>query len=352
MELKNISGVEIFAVGTWNGDTYTEADLDEMVRAYNENRQTLKLPLKLGHDENQKLLQKDGLPAAGWVSNVYRSGQKLIADFIDIPNKIYDLIVKKAFRKVSSEIYWNIDINGTKYSRLLSAVSLLGSDMPAVTCLNDILAMYGVKTSDKDSHLGEIESASMLRVYSIDLESLNINKEEHNMTEQELKEMESKLSLYEEEKKLFTKTLNDKEVELAELKKFKADAEAKQIELERQAFIASMDAKLTELESQGLVSPAMKPYVKALLVEEKKEYSIGEKQFDRVSLISEILKLHSVVEKVNTEPKTVDEKKEASNSEKILSDKIASYAKEHKCSYGTAYKAVLKQENKEVINHG
>jgi len=58
----DLDGVEIMRVGTWNDTTFTTADLDDMVSAFAETRKDLKPYLKLGHDDNQALLQRDGMP--------------------------------------------------------------------------------------------------------------------------------------------------------------------------------------------------------------------------------------------------------------------------------------------------
>lgn len=134
---KTLKDQEIFSVGTWNNDPYTEADLDSMVSAFNSVHP--KVPLKLGHDDSQKWFgQKDGAPALGWVENLRRLGTKLVADFVNVPNVIVDLIGKKAYRSKSSEIYWNLKDQGTIWPRVLKAVSLLGADIPAVSNLNEL----------------------------------------------------------------------------------------------------------------------------------------------------------------------------------------------------------------------
>ena len=63
---EEIKGVEIFSTGLWNGDKYTDKDLEDMVESFNAIGKTRVKPfLKLGHDNKQKLVQSDGLPAAG-----------------------------------------------------------------------------------------------------------------------------------------------------------------------------------------------------------------------------------------------------------------------------------------------
>lgn len=141
--MHKIKGLEIFAVGKWNGDTYTEEDLTAMVDAF--PKVGFRPPLKLGHADDQKFLQKDGLPAAGWVDKVYIKGRKLLADISGIPKKVYELIKNKAYKHVSSEIYWNLKRNDTTFARVLKAVALLGAETPAVsglTPIDEMLSQY------------------------------------------------------------------------------------------------------------------------------------------------------------------------------------------------------------------
>ncbi|MDI6756436.1 MAG: hypothetical protein QME32_00270 [Endomicrobiia bacterium] len=140
--LYEITGCEIFATGKWNGDEYTEKDLDAMVEAF--DHVGYKPPVKLGHSEKQKILKDSGLPAAGWIQKIYRNGKKLLADIADIPQKVYDLIEKKAYDRVSAEIYWDFadTVNKKKWPRVLKAIALLGAEVPEVTTLKSISAMY------------------------------------------------------------------------------------------------------------------------------------------------------------------------------------------------------------------
>lgn len=168
----NISGVEIFSEGKWNGDVYTAADLDALVSAF--NQVGFEPPLKLGHNSQQeKDLMLDGQPALGWVARIYREGAKLLADFKDVPSKLYEAIKRGNYKRVSSEIYWNYGANGKQWPRVLKAVALLGADIPAVTNLESIAGLYR-------------EGAAEYRVYTT-------KTEETGMTEQEVKELKAKL---------------------------------------------------------------------------------------------------------------------------------------------------------------
>ena len=140
----DIKSVEIFSEGVWNKDKYNINDLHDMVSAFNNLKNGFKPYLKLGHDNKQTLMKSSGLPSIGWVENLYVKGNKLIADLHNIPKEIYKLIKAKAYRKVSCEVYWDLDVNGTKYPRVLGALALLGAETPGVLNLADILSNYSL----------------------------------------------------------------------------------------------------------------------------------------------------------------------------------------------------------------
>jgi hypothetical protein len=132
---------EIFSTGTWNGDTFTEQDLHELAANFDRMRGDLKPPLKFGHDEGQTLTgQSDGDPALGWVEALRVTGGKLIATFAGVPEVVYQAIRQGRYRRVSSEIYFNLRRGGETLGKVLKAVALLGADLPAVTNLRDLAA--------------------------------------------------------------------------------------------------------------------------------------------------------------------------------------------------------------------
>ena len=123
-----IKDVEIFGVGTHNGDKYSEADLDKMVTAFGEL--DYRPAIKIGHTRD-----KPGAPAYGWVQNLRRAGSKLIADFTDMHDSVVDAVRKKLYDNVSAEIYFNLKRGGKSFDRALKAVALLGAEVPAVANL-------------------------------------------------------------------------------------------------------------------------------------------------------------------------------------------------------------------------
>jgi hypothetical protein len=131
---QRMDGIEIFASGRHNGDDYSDDDLDAMVEAF--GALDFKPPLKAGHVKD-----KPGMPALGWVDNLRREGSKLVADFIDMPDLVYEAIKDKLYNTVSSEIYWDFERAGKKFKRALKAVALLGADIPAVANLRPLHEM-------------------------------------------------------------------------------------------------------------------------------------------------------------------------------------------------------------------
>ena len=163
---QTLTDVEIFAVGRWNGDKYTSEDLDEMVSAA--SSAGIKAPVKLGHSETQAWFgQEDGAPALGWVTNLRRRGEKLLADLVGVPTALVNLIRNGNYRTKSAEIYWNFknpaDPAGKVWPRVLKAVSLLGADLPAVTNLEEL---QKVLMTDDSYAIAYGENVGETRVYT------------------------------------------------------------------------------------------------------------------------------------------------------------------------------------------
>jgi len=339
-ELKTVKGVEIFSAGVWNGDEYTVEDLEIMVKAFNENSEGFRPPLKLGHSENQKLIQKDGLPAAGWVGNLYISGEKLLADFIDIPKKIFELIENKAYRKVSSEIYWNIKLGKSFYKRALSAVSLLGAENPGVTNLSDILANYNFKTYKT---INDLES----KIYFQGDKKMP-KTEEQILLEKEVSDLKQ-FKADTEAKELEAKTeVEAKDAEIAELKKFKEEQDAKILEAEAKAKEAELASYVTSLKQEKLCIPSMEKYVNELM-SDKKEYTIDEKAQTKQEILKEMLKLFKAAAEVNFDENSLVGNEKTDSKSKFEAE-IEKYSTEHKVDYSTAYRAVLNATQVEEEN--
>lgn len=173
--LRSVPGVEIFATGTFNGETWTLSDLAEIARNFNElgphGKDLLKPPVVLGHEEDQEFLERTDIPAAGWPSRVWVKAYRddatgrmegiLKADFGEVPEEIAKLVDARAYRKVSSEIYDDFtDDFGVGHGKALRRVSLLGGEIPKVKRLADIpLSRFG----ERGSGLGSRRASSGFR---------------------------------------------------------------------------------------------------------------------------------------------------------------------------------------------
>lgn len=146
--------VEILETGTHNGVAFTESDLDEMVANHAALAAYIKPPLKLGHDDAQILRgQKDGDPALGWVSRLQRVGSKLVATLANVPERLVDLMEKRRYRRVSSEVTlafdqtgWEKNLQSGVRGKVLTGLALLGADLPAVATLDDLATLLASDT--------------------------------------------------------------------------------------------------------------------------------------------------------------------------------------------------------------
>lgn len=130
----SIKGVEIFAAGKHNGDDYTEQDLDDMVAAF--GVLDYRPALKVGHTKDTP-----GAPAYGWITNLRKSGTKLLADLTDMHDSVVKAMRDRSYDRFSSEIYFNLKRGGKTFRRALKAVALLGAEVPAVANLTPLHKM-------------------------------------------------------------------------------------------------------------------------------------------------------------------------------------------------------------------
>jgi len=309
----NLEGVEIFSTGTWNGDKYTNKDLSAMVDNFDETG--FQPPLKLGHNEEQPEML-DGAPALGYVDKIYVEGSKLLANFVNLPKKVYEAIKRGNYKRVSSEIYWNYKSNGMTLDRVLKAVALLGSEIPAVTNLESISGLY-----NKDAE------------FKFYLEKEQEVMDDTNISIKEFKNLQEELVKLKEEKALADKELNER----------KSQQRAEKIS----AFISHQ-------KEVGRVLPAFEKQLTALLetTNDDKVYSytaeektIEMSQFELVeSIIESLPKLIEFAEISESGEFVVDRLPYTSAGDEV--DRRAKlYIKHGKASqYSEALKLVLKDD--------
>uniref|UniRef100_A0A6M3IPW8 Putative structural protein n=1 Tax=viral metagenome TaxID=1070528 RepID=A0A6M3IPW8_9ZZZZ len=280
-----IDDFEVLPVGTWNGDEYTEADLHDMVEAFGKAHFMVPVKVgvkqldtrpygKLGHSEDQKILQADGLPAAGWITKLRVEGAKLLATLSHVPRKVVELIRRKAYREISGEIFWNYrdPVDGTVYRRVLRAVGILGADIPAAqgkTPLDAHLALYADESSDGELHIAGVE----LHVQSEgdpDPMPTDTDKGKPAVTQEDLKQLTDQLAG-------LKAAVDSKDEKIAELQS--------QITVERTSRLSEeVVGFIDRAKRAGKLAPAEEPLAKVLLESadraNPKKYTVGEDQLE------------------------------------------------------------------------
>lgn len=140
---------EIFATGKHNGIEFTGDDLDLIVSNFAALNGRIKPPLKLGHNDDEGNKEsRDGQPAMGWISGLKRAGDKLMATLSGVPATLKEAIKRGLYKRVSSEIYLDYAEGSQKYGPVLSAVALLGADIPAVKGLADLDTYLNLQSTE------------------------------------------------------------------------------------------------------------------------------------------------------------------------------------------------------------
>jgi len=334
METEEIKGVEIFSTGNWNGDSYSDSDLDAIVAGFNETKAQLKPYLKLGHGEAQKLLKADELPSAGFITNVYRSGQKVLADFSNIPKKIYELMKKKAYSRVSVELYKDMKIGEKVHAWALKAVALLGGETPAVHSLDDIIALYGevfvptvfskeVPIRTVEFNFDDLLAKQKQEGFKMDLETLTKQNQELDGKVKSLSEENANL------KSSLEAIGKDLETQKSETAKIKEERR-----------LSEISTSVKELVTAKKITPARGEKLKSILeaLPTEKKFSFGGKEFSSVGAF--VLEFASE-EQVQL---PVEEKTEmGKEAGKDIDTKAKEYAAKHQVSYKDALIAVANE---------
>lgn len=252
---------EIFSVGVWNNFEFTLNDLRKMAMSYSSLKDVLQVPLKFGHNEEQQMT--DGQPALGWVSDVYVKGQKLVAEFSDIPDIVFNAMQKGLYKNVSVEVDFDVSYKKNFYDFVLTGVALLGADLPAVNNLNS-LTQY--MTRDSVHAFSKIESAEYYAASSH--ESFNIGDNDMNELEKAKAELEQiKLKAKLDTEKFATER---KSWEASEAERKKKEAVEK----------FSRDKKALEKKIEELIaSKQMFPAQRDELLKDITEENIGQREF-------------------------------------------------------------------------
>jgi hypothetical protein len=160
--LVNIRGMEIFRVGTWNGRKFEEEDVKRMASNFKDLKDQLIPKLKITHREKQETLA--GLASFGDIVDIVareeRGSLRLFADIDFVPKKVAEWIRDRRFAERSIELRYGFKIEEKIYKDVITAVSLLGHEIPAVA------GMSPIKLSKEDNELNTQELVGIH--YSLD----------------------------------------------------------------------------------------------------------------------------------------------------------------------------------------
>lgn len=246
IETTEMKNVEILSTGKWNEIDVTDSDLDEMISNFNDK--VLEPYLNLDHDDNftDNVKRALSVVSLGLVSQLKKVGNKLIADFIQVPKKVAELIDSGMLKKRSVEFFRKgFKVNGKVYKNVLKAVSFFGADIPAV---NNLSNDFDILLKSKDNAIAlfnnDVKAEKIkFNMEKITMDKIEIPREEYNDLIAFRKANESTLVKLEAENKeleKITAELTEKVDSLTnenkDLTKFKNDAiEYKKVALKKEA---------------------------------------------------------------------------------------------------------------------
>lgn len=258
VKMAELKGVEILDEGTWSGNTDVKIgaqDMDEMVANFKGG--VVEPYLNLDHDDRftedaKKMLRVVSL---GWVTNLYREGKKLLADFKQVPIKLAEMIGNGMLKKRSVEFYPKDKpyvTNGKAYGNVLKAVSFFGNSLPAVNTLSDDFEV--LMELNKKSANEQIATVIFQNKGEPNMETVQVPKSEYD-TLVKIKAQYEQMAGAQSQEELAKKAEADKAAQAAlaenaalkkqndELVKFKKDAEAAALaatQSEAEAFVKNV----------------------------------------------------------------------------------------------------------------
>lgn len=302
LETRTLTEIPIWSTGKYNGDEYTESDLDSMVQAYRELREVHEPPLVAGHSPEQTLIQKDGWPALGWVKDVRRNGSTLVADIANVPAKIADLISAGAYRKVSPEIFWNYKHGDRNYSRMLWRVALLGADVPANSLVGFASRAY-VGSEGVDLHVYDDTTAI------IEAQEEQINEGEIAMSE-ELKTRNAQLEKEVAELRAAAADRGELATKVERYKKTADELASRLAEQDRRIYAERVKGVIqkhaVDESGKGSLLPASVPFLYALALDDSKEEGVKTYNHDLGDGRSEAVRYSDRAELIDSFLKTLN----------------------------------------------
>lgn len=332
LETVDLMDTTIFSTGTWEGkgsqsggDIITEDYLDSIVNTYNEVGSKVKPRMLLTHD-GKKSEDVTGMAATGWIKNLRRNGNELIADIMSVPKKISQLIDAKAFGRFSPGIWTKMNVDGQEFKNVLDHVALLGADLPANMDLDGFIDLYENKMNDE------------IIIY--------YNKvKENNMDDNVIKDLESKLKTFESKLNEYESNISDLEKENETLKEEKKQIEYNARKQEIKMFLDGQikDEKITPAQAEG--------YMKLALGENAEDKGEVKEFSSRFDIVKNIIDSEADFKSFGQSSKAELEQtqKEDRPEHEVLYEKAVEYMKENNLEDNSVnYKHALSVVSEEV----
>lgn len=245
MKTVSINGMEIFTPGTHNGLEFSAADLQKVVDNFQKLQNKIRPKLKITHREDQEALA--GLASYGEVVNVYVQtvdGQpRLYANLEKVPEVVAQWIRDGLFSERSIELFLRHQVDGEVYENVLTAIALLGNEIPAVPGLSKVNASHKGQTVNI-SDAGKTSEGVLALAFKFDrVSELKFqNKQQDEGGEENTMPWEKILAEKEAQIAKLTSELNDLKAKLSD-EKYASEKEAFKTK------VASLETQLTELKA-------------------------------------------------------------------------------------------------------
>jgi phage shock protein A len=333
----SIHDIEILRVGKWNGIDVKETDLKEMVSNFEGG--VIEPYLNLDHNDKYTDNVKKALSVVslGFVSQLKQVGDRLIANFKQVPIKIAELIKSGMLKKRSVEFYpRGFNQNGKTFNNVLKAVSFFGADVPAVNALSDDFEIL-LKQSDNTTTLNtEIECTKINFIQEKNMD-ITIAKSEYD-----------ELLKFKNDAVRITSEVEAKEDTIQHLKAEVEKITAEKKDVEKKVSDAEAFMKKYETEKQAALEKEAVNFVDGLIKELKLLPKFKEdKVADYIAKSADAVKLESFKEELLSRGKVInlgELKDEAGNLivGKIETSEQAQNAVEAKMKAGMSYEDAVK----------
>lgn len=259
---QKIEGVEIFAKGTWTDSqgrqmTFTDEDLDQMITNFDKVGAKVRPFLKIGHQarsgytdaQNQEGTGEEA--ALGWVTRLWREGDKILADVSNVPRRLVQLAQAGAFPRVSSEI---TKVKDLAEGWILRAVALLGQSPPAIDTLEGLANLYTALDTGEEVHAFDQE---------VDLKN---RQEDRTMSDDkrleelmaQVQELKGQVQTFQAEKEALEGQVAERD---ESIQKLQGDLDARDVEARKEKAVQAFQAAV----EKGRIPPVTRAHFEALI---------------------------------------------------------------------------------------